>query len=70
MTMESFMMKRAFCARCNADMGMMIQDDAPHPTCFACLDRALGTEMISDSMIKYFGFLFLITSGIILLLLL
>jgi hypothetical protein len=68
MTMESFMMKRAFCARCNADMGMMIQDDAPHPTCFACLDRALRPERAVRGIIRYFGSLILIAAGIAFLL--
>jgi hypothetical protein len=66
--MESWMMKRAFCERCGADMGMMIQDDAPHPTCFACLDRALSPESVTKGLIRYFGSLILIGIGLAFLL--
>jgi hypothetical protein len=42
---EEWMMKRAYCPRCDCDMGMMIADHAPHPTCVDCIDREMGRWM-------------------------
>jgi hypothetical protein len=51
--MTEYMMKRGFCARCGCDMGMMIDDDAPHPTCFECIDREMGRWVMLWRIVHY-----------------
>ena len=52
-TMSEYMMKRAFCARCDYDLGMMIGDDEPHPTCLDCIDREMGRWVILRQIAPY-----------------
>jgi hypothetical protein len=52
---DEWMMKRAFCARCDLDMGMMIADWSPHPTCPDCIDRQMGHWVIARRAAPYLG---------------
>lgn len=54
-TMTEYMMKRAFCARCDYDLGMMIEDSAPQPTCIDCIDREMGRWVRARQIAPYVG---------------
>ena len=53
--MNDHMMKRAFCARCSRDMGMMVADWSPHPTCPDCIDRQMGHWIAARRAAPYLG---------------